>query len=345
MIDMVAFVVAAVFLLLFGIGVLRDRRRFSNAVYLGLSVTFLGVGLLASLKDAPRGVAGVVLIVLLLVVALGPVTLATLLCSNGVKMLRKEGRRPANLLALLAGLGIYGVMALMVVAVFTQSAVLGAAVLTLLLVLGYVSFLFLCFIGYAALYGRLSIRCDADYVVVLGSGLIGGRVPPLLASRLERGRQVYEKLAERRAAEGTEATRRPLLVVSGGQGSDEVVPESHAMADYLVERGFPADRIIREDRSRTTEENLLFTKALMDVERPDAECVIVTNNFHAFRAALLAREVGVNGQVVGSPTAAYFWPSATIREFAAVFLTYKKVNLGICGGLILLGGLAVLAAR
>ncbi|MEU3072984.1 YdcF family protein [Streptomyces laurentii] len=341
---MVAFVVAAVFLLLFGIGVLRDRRRFSNAVYLGLSVTFLGVGLLASLKDAPRGVAGVVLIVLLLVVALGPVTLATLLCSNGVKMLRKEGRRPANLLALLAGLGIYGVMALMVVAVFTQSAVLGAAVLTLLLVLGYVSFLFLCFIGYAALYGRLSIRRDADYVVVLGSGLIGDRVPPLLASRLERGRQVYEKLAERRGAEGTEEARTPLLVVSGGQGSDEAVPESHAMADYLVERGFPADRIIREDRSRTTEENLLFTKALMDVERPDAECVIVTNNFHAFRAALLAREVGVNGQVVGSPTAAYFWPSATIREFAAVFLTYKKVNLGICGGLILLGGLAVLAA-
>ncbi|CAM5573597.1 hypothetical protein STANM309S_01899 [Streptomyces tanashiensis] len=41
---MFAFVVAAVFLLLFGAGVLRDRRRFGNAVYLGLAVTFLGIG-------------------------------------------------------------------------------------------------------------------------------------------------------------------------------------------------------------------------------------------------------------------------------------------------------------
>ncbi|MFJ9826663.1 YdcF family protein [Streptomyces sp. NPDC101160] len=335
-----AFVVAAVFLLFFGAGVLRDRRRFSNAVYLGLAVTFLGLGLLAGIDDAPPGVGETVMVVVLLVLALGPVVLAGLLCANGVKMVRKEGRRPANLLALLAGLGMFGVMVLMAVAFVTRSVRLGVVVGTLLLVLGYVSFLFLCFIGYAFLYGRMGIRRDADYVVVLGSGLIGGRrVPPLLASRLDRGRQVYEKLAELR-----EVDRPPVLITSGGQGPDEQLPESHAMADYLVERGFPADRVVREDRSRTTEENMLFSRELMEAQRPGAECVIVTNNFHAFRAALLARKTGVKGQVVGSPTAAYFWPSATIREFVAVFLQYKAVNLGICGALILMGALALAAA-
>ncbi|MFI2734773.1 YdcF family protein [Streptomyces sp. NPDC018711] len=331
---MFAFVVAALFLLLFGVGVLRDRRRFGNAVYLGLAVTFLGLGLLAGIDDAPPGVAETVMILLLLVLGLGPVVLAGLLCANGVKMVRKEGRRPANLLALLAGLGMFGVMALTATAAATRSWTLGVIAGTTLLVLGYVSFLFLCFVGYAFLYGRMRIRRDADYVVVLGSGLIGGRrVPPLLASRLDRGRQVYETLAAR----GGDA---PVLVTSGGQGPDEELPESHAMADYLIDGGFPAGAVVREDRSRTTEENMLLSKELMERDRPGSSCVIVTNNFHAFRAALMARRAGIDGQVVGSPTAAYFWPSATIREFVAVFLQYKVVNLGICLMLILLGFLA-----
>ncbi|KQX45546.1 MULTISPECIES: YdcF family protein [unclassified Streptomyces] len=342
---MIAFVVAAVFLLLFGVGVLRDRRRFGNAVYLGLAVTFLGLGLLAGIEDAPPGVAETVMVCGLLVLGLGPVVLAGLLCANGVKMVRKEGRRPANLLSLLAGLGMIGVMGLAVAAVVTRSWVLGLIVVTTFLVLGYVSFLFLCFVGYAFLYGRMRLRRDADYVVVLGSGLIGGRrVPPLLASRLDRGRQVYEALAARDRGRGGP----PVLITSGGQGPDEEVPESHAMADYLVERGFPADAVVREDRSRTTDENMLFSKELMERDRPGSSCVIVTNNFHAFRAALTARRAGVDGQVVGSPTAAYFWPSAIMREFVAVFLQYKVVNLGICLTLILLGvlaGLAGLAVR
>ncbi|MEU3480230.1 YdcF family protein [Streptomyces sp. NPDC033754] len=331
---MFAFVVAAVFLLLFGAGVLRDRRRFGNAVYLGLAVTFLGLGLLAGIDAAPPGISETVMVLVLLVLGLGPVVLAGLLCVNGVKMVRKEGRRPANLLSLLAGLGMFGVMGLMAAAVVTHSRALTVIAVTTLLVVGYVSFLFLCFVGYAFLYGRMRLRRDADYVVVLGSGLIGGRrVPPLLASRLDRGRQVYETLAAR----GGDA---PVLIASGGQGPDEEVPESHAMADYLVERGFPAGAVVREDRSRTTEENMLFSKELMERDRPGSSCVIVTNNFHAFRAALMARRAGVDGQVVGSPTAAYFWPSATMREFVAVFLQYKVVNLGICAGLILLGVLA-----
>ncbi|MFF9068382.1 YdcF family protein [Streptomyces sp. NPDC014891] len=331
-----AFAVAAVFLLLFAIGVGRDRRRFGNAVLLGLSVTFLGIGLLAGVEDAPPGVAETVMICGLLVLGVGPVVLAGLLTANGVKMVRKEGRSPANLLSLLAGLGMFAVMVLAVTAAATDSWALRIAVVTLLLVLGYVSFLFVCFVGYAFLYGRLRLRRDADYVVVLGSGLTGGsRVPPLLASRLDRGREVHARLA----AHGRRDGAAPVLIVSGGQGPDEEVPESHAMADYLLERGFPADALVREDRSRTTEENMLFSRELMERDRPGSSCVIVTNNYHAFRAAILARRTGVDGQVVGAPTAGYFLPSATMREFAAVFLQYKVVNLGTLGALILLGAL------
>ncbi|MFE3773031.1 YdcF family protein [Streptomyces sp. NPDC057579] len=334
---MLAYVPAVLFFLLFCFGVLRDRRRFGNAVHLGLAVVFTLLAVIGTLgrSHALLGlVAGVALLVL---PTLGTVVLAGFLVANGVTMVRKEGRRPANLLSLLAGLGIVGVIALLIAAVALRSAGLLVIAATAVGLLGYVSFLFLCFVGYAFLYGRLPVRRNADYVVVLGSGLIGGtKVPPLLASRLERGRSVYERLVARGSA--------PLLLTSGGQGPDEKLPESHAMADYLIERGFPADRIVREDRSRTTEENLEFSRALMEQADPDYRCVVVTNNYHAFRAALMARKTGVQGHVVGSPTAAYFWPSATIREFAAVFLAHKVVNLGVCL-LLVLGAALIWWAR
>ncbi|MFF3068697.1 YdcF family protein [Kitasatospora sp. NPDC057936] len=332
---MFAYAPAVLFFVLFGIGVLRDRRRFSNAVLLGIAVSFLSLALLAELRHAPTLVAELAALAIVLLPALGTVALVWFLLANGVTMIRKEGVRPANLLSLLAGLGIVGVLGLLVLAVATGSHRLGILAVTSVLVVGYVSFLFVCFVGYAFLYGRHRPRRDVDFVVVLGSGLIGGeRVPPLLASRLNRGREVYEEQAAR--------GNPPMLITSGGQGPDEKLPESHAMADYLLERGFPAEHVAREDRSRTTEENLLFSKAIMEGAKPDYRCVVVTNNFHAFRAALTARRTGVNGHVFGSPTAAYYWPSATIREFAAVFLSHKLVNFGICGLLAVCGILAAL---
>ncbi|MEU7179149.1 MULTISPECIES: YdcF family protein [Streptomyces] len=331
---MIAFAPAALFLVLFGFGVLRDRRRFSNAVYLGLAVICLMFALLpvlGSAGDSGHPVLGLLVVAVLLGVPfLGALVLPVFLLANGVKMIRKEGRRPANLLSFLAGLGIFGLMGLLITAAATQSRGLAVVAGTILLIVGYVSFLFFCFVGYAFLYGRMQPRRDIDFVVVLGSGLIGGtKVPPLLASRLERARKVHETQAAR--------GNPPVLITSGGQGPDERLPESHAMADYLTGRGFPAEHITREDKSRTTEENLEYSKAIMSAAGPDYSCVIVTNNFHAFRAALMARKTGVNGQVVGSPTAAYFWPSATIREFVAVFLQHKLVNFTVCGLLALCG--------
>lgn len=109
------------------------------------------------------------------------------------------------------------------------------------------------------------------------------------------------------------------------------------MADYLVEHGVPADQVLREDRSTSTFENLTFSNEIMAAQNPDYRCLIVTNNYHAMRAAFTARKAKVNGQVLGSPTAAYFWPSATIREFLAILADHKWIN-GIIVGLILLRG-------
>ncbi|WP_330332335.1 YdcF family protein [Streptomyces sp. NBC_00536] len=334
---MLAFAPSVLLFVLFCISAREDRRRFRNAVYLGLTCISLSVALLAQLRHLPGGIGPLVALMVFAVPALGVVALALFLIANGVTMVRKEGRSFGNLLSLLAGLGIVALLVLMVTAVSVGSAGATGPVVTVVLLALYVSFLFLCFLGYAFLYGRIKVRGDVDFVVMLGSGLIGGdRVPPLLASRLRRGREIYEA----QTARGGPA---PVLLTSGGKGSDEQVAEARAMADWLIAEGVPAEHVRLEDRSRTTEENLRFSERIMAGAVPGYRCVVVTNNFHAFRAAMMARKARVNGQVLGSPTAAYFWPSATIREFVAVFMEHKVVNLAICGALVVLGVLLTLA--
>lgn len=326
---------AALAFVVFLISVASDSRSFRNAVVLGLALALGTLGLMQRVADLPGRRGHLLLLGLALLVALVPFVVACYLVGNGVTMVRRERLRPANLLPLALGAAILAVIGLDLAASQTRSLKLGLLATVITLVFGYVSFLLVSYVIYAWLYGRIAgLLTRADYVIVLGTGLgKRGQVTPLLASRLKRGSAVWSALTAR--------GRRPVLIVSGGQGGDERVPEAQAMAAYLIERGFPADRLACEDRSGTTEENLAFSKAIMEAVGPaepdkrnrGPRCMIVTSNYHVFRTAIIARKAGIRGQVTGSRTAGYFWPSAMLREFAAVFLLYRIVNLGICFGL------------
>ncbi|MCX4993512.1 YdcF family protein [Streptomyces sp. NBC_00568] len=322
---MLIFSLVGAALTLFSIGVLTDPRRFINAVMLGLALTLLAIGLVDLAMTAAAGLLfGTLALVVVALLFGGVLFFVYYLITNGLEMLRKEGRRLGNLLSLLAGVAIVVVGVLFPVAVYADLDLLTLAMGITLGLLCYFAFLFACFVTYGYLYGRLKVRKQLDFVVVLGSGLIGGtRVPPLLASRLERAREVCESQAAQHGI-------RPTLITSGGQGADESMPEAEAMAQYLIDRGFPADTIVKENQSRTTLENLRFSKAIMEGSKPKYRCAVVTNNFHVFRAALIARDIGMRGQVLGSPTAAYFLPSATLREFAAILISRCKLaNLAV----------------
>ncbi|MFZ2259980.1 MAG: YdcF family protein [Luteococcus japonicus] len=182
--------------------------------------------------------------------------------------------------------------------------------------------LFFGYVGYGVLYQRLARSSKPDYIVTLGSGLIRERVPPLLAGRIDGALDLYRR--ERAAG------RRPLLVMSGGKGSDELVAEAVAMARYALDRGIPAEDLLLEDQSATTEQNLRLTTDVMLADPrlgPGARGVAVTSNYHAMRAALLASEIGVPVQVVGTRTADYFWPSAMLREFVAVMKGFWRMQV------------------
>ncbi|WP_406047584.1 YdcF family protein [Kribbella sp. NBC_00889] len=319
---LISFGIAGLWFLVFALSFLHDRRLFRNGIFLVLTLMFAGIGVIFALDSVSGTAARWLVLAIVVAIPVAIVVLAIFLVINGVTMLRREGRRPANLLSLLAGLGIIGLVIFGIAVQRLSWEPLDAVRSILVGVLTYISFLFVCFLAYAFVYSRVRSSRKVDFVVVLGSGLRGSRVPPLLASRLDRAQQVYLRAVRK--------GRSPMIITSGGQGPDEDVPESHAMASYLIERGVPEDRILREDRSTSTTENLTFNRDLMVSRVPAYRCLIVTNNFHAFRAALTARKVKVNGQVVGSPTAAYYWPTATIREFVAILYSHKYVNGGIC---------------
>jgi uncharacterized SAM-binding protein YcdF (DUF218 family) len=321
---------AAASFLLFLIGVVRDPRSFSNAVLLGLTLAFSALGFAMRLAETPARPAHLLLLAIFLVVAAGPFLVAGYLVFNGVTMARRESLRPANLLSLAAGIALFAVIGLTLAAERVGSFKVTLVTGVTDLLFGYVSFLLVSYVIYAFVYGRLAaLFASADFVVVLGAGLKrDGRVTPLLAKRLDRGRQVQAALAARGGD--------PALILSGGKGGDERVAEAEAMRIYLTEHGVCSDRLLLEDRSRNTDENLRFSQALMDRVKPGARCVIVTSNFHVFRTAIIARRLGVRGQVTGAPTAFYYWPSAMLREFAAVFLRYRLVNLAICALIVFL---------
>lgn len=155
-----------------------------------------------------------------------------------------------------------------------------------------------------------------NYVVVLGAGLLGKKVTPLLASRINRGIEIYHK------------NPGSKLIMSGGQGPDEEIPESHAMAAYAEEHGVPKSDIIIEDRSKTTNQNLKFSHQLM---KPNSTFCIVTNSYHVYRALVLAKRQGLQCIGYGAKTKWYFTLNAFIREFIAYLVITKKMQCSIIG--------------
>ena len=307
------------------IGFIRERRKISNVIFLlfGAGISFIGFVLA---MDNGEGVSLWVIAVLAIMVLapfIGYPVLTIFLLINGIMMVRREQRSLGNLLSLILGIGfailpfalplVTGLLERVAQEGYVNPDLVGGLITYVFGVAMYVAFCFFVYLLASFLYRKVPGGLTADYVVVLGSGLIGTRVPPLLASRLDKGIEVAN-------AQNPPAT----IIPSGGQGPDEEISEAEGMARYLREQGIPEERIILEDRARNTRENLLFSQKLLPT--PDTKILVTTNNYHVFRSAMLTRELGLNAHVVGSKTARYFVPSAFLREFAAVMKQYLNVN-------------------
>lgn len=164
--------------------------------------------------------------------------------------------------------------------------------------------------GFIIKYAGLDENVEVDYVVILGAGLYGDVPSPSLHYRLAA------------AAEYAKEHPEADIVVSGGQGPDELISEAEAMKRYLMNNGISEGRIITEDGSTNTWENITLTKAVLQHNTDkNIKILIVTSEFHMFRSILLARRCGFEAYGKTAPTPAYpkyLKPSYFLREYFAV---------------------------
>lgn len=150
-------------------------------------------------------------------------------------------------------------------------------------------------------------------VVVLGCQINGETPSRMLKRRLDAA---YDYLSENSDVK---------VIVSGGQGSDEVTSEADVMRKYLLKRGIDDSRIFMEDKSTSTEENLRFSKEIIDKEGLCGEITIVTDGFHQLRADILAKKQGIEARNISASTEKWLLPTYWIREIygVAYYLVFK----------------------
>ena len=144
---------------------------------------------------------------------------------------------------------------------------------------------------------------DIDYIIVLGAQVYRSGPSTVLRYRLDRAEQYMQE------------NENTICIVSGGKGSNEPSTEAEVMAEYLESKGIGSERIIKEETSETTAENIANSIKYI---KSGSSAGIVTNNFHVLRAMQTAKRQGLKnayGIAAGSPAA--YLPNNMLREFTA----------------------------
>ena len=340
---------------LFVYSFIKEPRQFRNALFLFATLAWSSILLVLRLNNF---ILGLILVTLVL---LTPFLTIGFLLINTIVVVRNNGFSLTSMLPfLMAGFLVLLIASPTIVNYFDPDVrhiivfVLGLFTLEGL----WFSFTFMALLFYSWVYRLLPRRRQYDYIIIHGAGLDGPRPTPLLAGRIDKALELWKKQHQ-----------HGKFVVSGGQGADEIVSEAQAMRDYLLEKGVSADAILMEDKSTTTWENLRYSLAIINADRStgvdatssaavassgdvtttasdastsdasgtvasngDFTTAVVTSDFHVFRCAEYAHNLGIKADGIGSHTKGWYWPTAFIREFIAITKAHLWPYL-VIGGL------------
>lgn len=317
----------------------RERRTLWSGVSFFGMLLFLAIAmffLLSAHSDHLIGHPGLInlLVALFLFAVVGivafPAVLILTFFIEGIQIIRREGAKPSNLLSMLFSVLLYLYLAVWPAVGNLHTSAFSVRLYAAISLSAAYLLSLMAIYSLSAMLNLIHIRKrrSADYIVVLGAGLSGDKVTPLLSARIDKGIALLQK------------NPNAVLILSGGQGPGEDLAEGEAMAAYAAAQGVAAERMLIEDKSRSTEENLRFSRALMDGARPNV--IVVTTAYHVFRALLLARQQGIRCVGFGAKTKWYFTLNALLREFVGyLHLTWKKhaCAMAVIAGISFLIGL------
>lgn len=334
------FLIPLVFFSIFAFSYFSEKRRLLNGLLFNVFLISFGIYLFVLLYETQNiflgGLIALITIPLLLVFIFGIYGLIVFLFWNGVTVLRRESHSLANLLTLILAifLTLFLIFDFFLLKYLPQW--INALFFCIPLILIYLFIVFYNFLTVSFLYQFNRPRYNQDFIVVLGAGLINGEtVSPLLAKRINKAIAFYR-------AQSRATLNPPILLMSGGQGADEKVPEAIAMKQYAMEQGIPERDILVETNSTTTLENMRYSKEIMDQQmKGPYRAIFSSNNYHIFRAGLYARQAKLKANGIGAKTAFYYLPNAFLREYIAILMMNKKRHMIICG--LLFAGSAFLS--
>lgn len=164
-------------------------------------------------------------------------------------------------------------------------------------------------------------------VIILTTNMIIGanREPAEDATVVVLGCRVYGELASLSLMERLETAEgylkehpEAVCILSGGQGPGEDISEAECMYRYLTEQGISPERLYLEDRSTSTRENMAFSRKIIEEQGLNTNVAIVTNEYHEYRASIIAKEVGLEPTAVPASTAIWLFPAYYVRELYGI---------------------------
>ena len=166
-------------------------------------------------------------------------------------------------------------------------------------------------------------KFNKDAIIILGCQIKkDGTLTPLLKSRVDKAVE-FSKMQK-------EKTKKDIVFVpSGGKGKDEIISEANAMKNYLLMQGIKKSKIIVENKSKSTFENIKFSNKLIQEKINDPIIAVSTTNYHVFRAGVIASKQNIIIEGIGSKTKSYYWVNAFIREYIALLVSEKMNHIKV----------------
>ena len=155
-----------------------------------------------------------------------------------------------------------------------------------------------------------------EYLIVLGAGVQGTEPSEILRDRIDCA---YQYLMDHPDV---------ICIATGGKGSDEHISEARCIYGYLTAMGIDGDRIWMEERATSTIENFRYSIALIQDKTGAVpqRVTVLSNEFHLFRAGIMAKDCGLEADFVAAPTEkSLIRISYTIRE---IFALWKYLTIG-----------------
>ena len=329
------YIITGIVLAAFIFSMLRDNRSMWNPALLIIGVLFSYLSLVQLFSmSGDENIYMITLAAGFLGVPLLIFFSGIFLIYNGFILLKREGKSKVNYLSLVMGILIIAFYIIIFVRaygsdyfIFYQNHWLN--IFFIFVIYSYVifGFAFVGFFLYSLLYNFIPKRKNYDFIIIHGAGLLNGeRVTPLLKRRIDKAVEAFKK----------SRNSNIKLIASGGQGADEKISEARAIFNYLMEEtDVPGKAVLLEDQSKTTYQNLLFSKKLGESLVENPRFLFVTNDYHVFRTSTYAKKIGIRGDGLGCSTASYYLPSAFIREYVALCVKMKWMFAGFYALLII----------